>query len=722
MLDLKKLIASFLLISAVVGSSVALVSLREKPRGVRTATTEQETSDERWALADGGNVFIEPVPIVPQIETTNREPAINLLTVADKGNLTEYAASLLAKEIVSANPNGPGLENGIEQILVPEEVELKLGELIEKPKYELLRGEVDENRIRVQSAAKESDIIDYFTRASEILSATFSGKDFEAFSELTGPYQDKLRAGHFIYASAEAKLYDLQVPEPLADLHRAFLSSLVFQKFAFDTDGRSRDPLRSAMALTNYVPMIGADYTRIAKELNVVAEDLPRLLSTDGKKFLLENFFVQIFFVQESLAAPGGNTAAVTGKEISNTTLCEAKIRLAEAAGIIDPTSAASTVATNLLAVPTVETLTSPLVSGVNRAVVNTRNAAIAACATAASTRDKNIKDAFDEDKKLLTEIIKDRLVHLLVQQTINWVQGGGKPQFITDWKGFLTDAANEAAGDVIQEIAPGLCRSFGTLVELTLQPVPSLYNRPVFCTLDRVVDNVQDFYNDFRYGGWIAYGAALRPENNFFGSIIVNSDRILEETARREEAAKNEGLANKGFLSVKKCVSWDANGKCTKEEATTPGGAVAASLDHALGASFHRIVNAEDFVALVSAVVNSAINRLIRAGVEGLAGALNQSDSGDDLSGACDGMTGQALTNCQANVGAVGNAIQSAPASFLPTSTIADQISTSTPVLVPTGISTGTTPFSSSTLPDPCEGLTGFDLLTCNAQFGRDR
>mgnify|MGYP001580898485 CR=1 FL=1 len=278
------------------------------------------------------------------------------------------------------------------------------------------------------------------------------------------------------------------------------------------------------------------------------------------------------------------------------------------------------------------------------------------------------LRDVWEYIKKFITEIIKDRLVHRLVNQTINWIQGGGKPQFVTNWKAFLRDAGNEAAGRVIEAVAPGLCRPFGPLIRVALLPINNI-EPPVTCTLDQVVDNIEDFYNDFYNGGWIAYGASLRPENNLIGSLIETADRVAieREKAERDALLKATG---EGFKPTENCLredfiygwktypgkdgnltsrKWEAvpgTKHCIEYNVTTPGTVLGQATYNAIGAPLQRIVNAQDLVNLFSALVNSALNKMITAGKKGLAG-LKQDAQAKNLVDACSQMSGQARTEC---------------------------------------------------------------------------
>jgi hypothetical protein len=266
----------------------------------------------------------------------------------------------------------------------------------------------------------------------------------------------------------------------------------------------------------------------------------------------------------------------------------------------------------------------------------------------------------------MLLQVLKDTLIHRLVQSVIQWAQNGfeGKPSFITDWKGFLTGVGKSIASRFINDIAPGLCRSFGPLVTISLLPVNNVRPIPDYgCTLDRVVTNVRQFYENFRSGGWLGYTSAIEPRNNVFAAMMQVSDDLMMLKKSQQEASKSEGIAGKGFLGTKRCILRGrlASDPCQEYEITTPGDTVATQVSDALGSPVHRIVNAEDFTALVSALVNAAINKLINLGVNGLMGlfrpgnrpAPGQGASGNDP---CVGLTGQALTDCRRLAGDVNN------------------------------------------------------------------
>ena len=246
--------------------------------------------------------------------------------------------------------------------------------------------------------------------------------------------------------------------------------------------------------------------------------------------------------------------------------------------------------------------------------------------------------DKFERVHEKIAEFIKaeikKRIIDTMVDEVINWIQGNGKPKFITDWKSFLSDAANAGVGDVLQEINWGfLCKPLSAQLRLYLAPPPR-FSQEVSCTLDDVISNIKDFANDFRNGSWITYEYAWQPENNFYGVYFMATDEMISKIKGNKEAAKAEGQAGGGWLSVKKCIVYAKNkdgtkGKCLKWENTTPGRLVGDMAAKAFGLHEDWIVSSNDIGDYIAAIVDAAINRLIGAGVNGISGISTSSSGG---------------------------------------------------------------------------------------------
>lgn len=167
---------------------------------------------------------------------------------------------------------------------------------------------------------------------------------------------------------------------------------------------------------------------------------------------------------------------------------------------------------------------------------------------------------------------IKNSLLYQFTTQTVDWIEGGGieikdnkvivhPPQYIKKPGKFLEKTAREAVDRWLSNVAPQLCQPFRMRVTLEI-PSTARYTNPYYepylrCTLDRIIDNIQDFYNDFRSGGWIGYREILYPQNNYYGASLLASQRLAEIQSAALSAAQNEINTNQGFISQNKCVGW---------------------------------------------------------------------------------------------------------------------------------------------------------------------
>ena len=256
---------------------------------------------------------------------------------------------------------------------------------------------------------------------------------------------------------------------------------------------------------------------------------------------------------------------------------------------------------------------------------------------------------------RIAFEALKKRVFDMLVDRTIQWIQGEGNPQFVPDWKSFFRDAANVAVGDVILDIgAAPLCEGFSPKLiwglGLQASPPEERFSKKVTCTLSKVVSNVEDFRKDFSQGGWIGLNHLLLPQNNPYGlSVIV----ALEVSSRQVEAINvSQNESSGGFLSKKVCNAWfnkrakvhyfpsrdndpyydikvppDDSGEwvCTKPQIITPGQTIGALATKAVGSDLDFIINAQDLEAYISAIADAAISRLITETNKGLAGLIHR-------------------------------------------------------------------------------------------------
>lgn len=252
--------------------------------------------------------------------------------------------------------------------------------------------------------------------------------------------------------------------------------------------------------------------------------------------------------------------------------------------------------------------------------------------------------------KEELWKTLRDQIVKAIVneinKQTVAWIQGKGKPKFVSDWQGFLKNAAMEGVNQTIsQSQLADLCTPFAFQLRIALIPETAPISQQAKCTISDIVANVEDFYDNFENGGWLAYGASANPENNLYMQLVMFDDDMRSRASKNEDKKKQEAGAGSGFLSVNKCVADDQqelydycvdnnyfdtgdpnycytyaaeNQTCTKEEVQTPGDAVAGAVKNMIGSDNIYVSGVQ---SIISAAINAGINRMMKEGLSLMTG-----------------------------------------------------------------------------------------------------
>ncbi|GEM_PF-2116536 len=269
----------------------------------------------------------------------------------------------------------------------------------------------------------------------------------------------------------------------------------------------------------------------------------------------------------------------------------------------------------------------------------------------------------------LFKKVIMDRLVDALIQ----WINNDGKGGVIEDWGQFFDDAANIAAGEFVQQLGAGfLCSGFNFQAQLTLLPVTKFSN--VTCTLNDIVGNINNFFEDFRNGSWAAYQETWYPRNNFYGSVIVGLDNYHRDIAKSQDTAKSKAASSFGFKPVEKCGffldtmgSYDKNGGVLPPNYSgpryarqcrivTPGVTLAEGATAALiSIPYNRLIHSEDLSAYIAAIIDASINKLVIAGKDGIVGLLSKAAQNVKINPVfpCAGLTGDTFKACMNSVNA---------------------------------------------------------------------
>lgn len=169
-------------------------------------------------------------------------------------------------------------------------------------------------------------------------------------------------------------------------------------------------------------------------------------------------------------------------------------------------------------------------------------------------------------------QAIKTSLLYQLTTQTVDWIEGGGiqivngrvkvnPPQYIKQPGVALKKIGLEAIDRFISKVAPQLCQPLRQQLIInipsTARETNPYYDPNISCTLNMVLNNIQDFYNDFRSGGWIGFREILLPPNNYYGASMILNQLSSQEALAAQGALQDELNRNAGFPNTYKCVNW---------------------------------------------------------------------------------------------------------------------------------------------------------------------
>ncbi|MCX7589460.1 MAG: hypothetical protein N2Z85_00770, partial [Patescibacteria group bacterium] len=519
------------------------------------------------------------------------------------GNLTDDFASYTALQIVKLNPGGPQIdENGNQNINIPniekitDDLSLKLAEQINLSSWD---EEFNKAISKTEFIDQKSidDLVNYLNNFNKLTENNLENNNLMNLFDLKNPYNlnpeiisniTETNISNIINEMSKIK----KLPKELENFHNNFIKLLVYQKNILKSYQKiNNDPLYTIYVSQAKESDIINMSANLKNEAQKIAENIQSYSLDIKNKNLLGNF--QNIF----------------------------QIRKANAFIVHDP-----------------------------------GNAAINAVTKAASWGSFT-QQLFQWGRKIATEILKDQLIHRLVNQVVIWIQGGGNPRFITNWKNFLSEAFNLGFQRSLRNINMVICPPFKNLINTAFgnvnnninqiqQGLPDeLYKRKIGCTLGTFVNNLKNFSENFNNGGWENYAAVLEPQNNFFGAFIIARDLAIQEASQEKESQKSDAESSRGFLSTKVCVK-RVGAICEQYQTKTPGALIADITGQSISMGpISRIANAQDITALVSALINSALNKLIKAGSSGIIGALNvntnQLEPGavSDLNNACYGL-----------------------------------------------------------------------------------
>lgn len=242
---------------------------------------------------------------------------------------------------------------------------------------------------------------------------------------------------------------------------------------------------------------------------------------------------------------------------------------------------------------------------------------------------------------------VAKRIIDRVVNSTVRWINNGfdGNPAYVTDPRQYFTDIADGIAGDFIQgSELDFLCSPFQEQVRLSL--MQDYYEpNPFQCTLTEVVENIENFYNDFSQGGWDAwFSMTQNPTNNPYGAYLRARLEVDSRIASKIKLTDQELDWGRGVLSWKSCPPGSYNSseggydkRCldsttnrpVETTISTPGTFIEGQMTNVLGSGIRQLELADELDEIVSALLTQLLNVIFNS-EDGLKGArTNQPPEG---------------------------------------------------------------------------------------------
>lgn len=232
---------------------------------------------------------------------------------------------------------------------------------------------------------------------------------------------------------------------------------------------------------------------------------------------------------------------------------------------------------------------------------------------------------------------VVNAMIEHIANATIAWANSGfnGNPAFLQNPERFFRDLADYQAGTIIRDIAYGatggkvnICQPFRVNIAIGLaesyqgtgQNAIDARYRGMSCSLSdlqqrkffggiNVTTGTRRGNTPVQSGGvtWSDWLAVSQTDaNNPYGAYILANEALYAAVDAKQNELKFEIGLNNGWLNFKKCKNGETDpSKC---DTVTPGRLIESQLNQTLGLSKQRLVMADKFDQMITAIVNNLI------------------------------------------------------------------------------------------------------------------
>lgn len=234
--------------------------------------------------------------------------------------------------------------------------------------------------------------------------------------------------------------------------------------------------------------------------------------------------------------------------------------------------------------------------------------------------------------------ILVNMIIERMAASTVNWINSGfkGSPAFISDPSSYYKGIGDGVAGQIIYNhpdlrfmCAPLRAKVQIALTQSYVQPFGNYQ-----CTLSGVVNNFDNFIDDFYQGGWDGFiEVTQKSQNNPLGLYNQAQNEVNVSVGSALGQKQAELAWGRGFLTFEDCqtttgessyinsegIPETSNTSSTHCDVKTPGSVIENSLNNALHLSTGRLQVADEINEIVSALLSQLVSKAIGAVGSGL-------------------------------------------------------------------------------------------------------
>jgi len=507
MIDVKKLITGFLILAcAAIGSGLILSFVDSSFSTPKTPTAASITIGGSDAALATNNAFLPTQDQVNQIIAAvapDLASSSMLVSSTDPNNLTEVLAANFVNGMVAANPNGPttNSSNGNPVYSTPDisAIAADVANTTTTKNLKIPDWDVEANSIPVTVVSSNSEkLTSYGTAVNDILSKHLN----EQVQSIVSGQTDSASANDLAYTQTQVQnaLKDtasLKVPTPAAAYQKSLLTELVYQKNLLKLyDLAQTDPVKASVLFQEEDQKFAAVHQNLLDQAQTLTNNTLSLEKVPQQK----HGDILLSFINNTFSIPQAHAMW-----------------------------------------PVFDPATWGLIES-NQAV--------------------NIGRELEAIlKNTLLQILKNTLMAIVQTKVLTWVQGSGAPRFITNWGTTLINSAQTSALNALNEELASceVYSGFSPQISVTLKSLYYTGNTAKNACANQFAsalgsNSLQQFYNNFANGGFVAFGASTLPSGNPYGSTFFAAQKTDLAYKNSQAATSLKTQTSGGFKGGESC------------------------------------------------------------------------------------------------------------------------------------------------------------------------